>query len=38
MALSGRERLVNGGIFFAMIEKENARRGVCGKYGVGGMN
>jgi len=38
IAIGGRECLVIGGDFNASVGKGNARRGVCGKYGVGRMN
>ena len=38
LAVGGRERLVIGGDFNANVGRGNARRGVCGKYGVGRMN
>ena len=38
IAMSGRERLVIGGDFNANVGRGNARRGICGKYGVGRMN
>ena len=38
VAMSGRERLLIGGDFNANVGRGNARRGVCGKYGVGRMN
>ena len=38
IAMSGRERLVIGGDFNANVGRGNARRGVCGKYGVGNIN
>ena len=33
-----RERLIIGGVSNANGERENARRGVCRKYGVGRIN
>ena len=38
IAMSERERLVIGGDFNANVGRGNARRGICGKYGVGRMN
>ena len=38
VAIGGRDRLVIGGDFNSNVGRMNARRGVCGKYGVGRMN